>query len=119
MACWQPQEPKLQYCQNRHEKKHRIYHALRCTYQVVKKNDYAQRAIIPAIMTAIIGPIEASPINPKPSDIADLPARTELSPIPKARIIGALNAPVVTLPESYASGTNSGGVKNDRIITIR
>lgn len=69
------------------------------------------------IITAIIGPIEANPSNPKPSDMADLRDNTELKPIPSERMIGTAIRPVVTPPASKATGIYCAGVKKDRIIT--
>jgi len=69
-------------------------------------------------MTPIIGPIDASPIRPKPSDRGDLPASTELNPSPKDSIMGTAMGPVVTPPASKATGTNSAGAKKARIMTV-
>ena len=65
-----------------------------------------QCSTIPMTITPTSGPIEASPIGPKPSDRADLPASAELNPSPSDRIIGTAIDPVVTPPESKATGAS-------------
>jgi hypothetical protein len=51
-------------------------------------------------MMLIIGPMEARPMSPKPSESSDLSCNTEAIPIPIAIITGTVIGPVVTLPAS-------------------
>ena len=59
----------------------------------------------------MIGPIEANPRTPKPSETAERPPRTELKPTVNEISTGVVNTPAVTLPASYANGANSAGAK--------
>ena len=75
--------------------------------------------IMPRIITASIGPMEQSAVRPKPSVSAPLSLRIEATPTPIAMIKGTLIGPVVTPPESNASGTNAGGTNIESINTAR
>jgi len=60
----------------------------------------AHRSNIPTPIMTKMGPTEANPKSPKPSEIAERPARTELKPMAMEMMTGAVNTPVVTLPAS-------------------
>ena len=63
-----------------------------------------------------MGPTEANPIIPKPSN-SFLTLPVEQIPIPKDSRIGTVIGPVVTPPESNAIPRNSVGVKIAMIMT--
>ena len=60
--------------------------------------------VIDSSITAIIGPIEHSAISPKLFSLELLPPIVEEIPTPNAIINGTVMGPVVTPPESNASG---------------
>ena len=73
--------------------------------------------IIPRIIIDIIGPIEHKAVKPKPSVSAPLSLRIAATPVPIAIINGTLIGPVVTPPESNASGTKVSGTNIDNTNT--
>ena len=68
-------------------------------------------------MTDRMGPIEHSAVMPKLSDLEFLSLRMDAAPAPSDMIKGTLIGPVVTPPESNATGTNCAGTNCDKIIT--
>ena len=62
---------------------------------------------IPRIITASIGPIEQRATKPKLFSPAFLPPSVPAIPTPSAIMNGTVIGPVVTPPESNASGRNS------------
>ena len=74
--------------------------------------------IMPKIITEIIGPTEQRAVNPNPSVSEFLLFPSVATPVPMAIIKGTLIGPVVTPPESKASGINVSGTKKDSMKTI-
>src|SRR5690606_21063113 len=73
-----------------------------------KNNQAGHPKNTPRSITAIMGPAEARPTQPKLLAREERPPRTETVPIPNARMNGVVRGPVVTPPESKATGINSG-----------
>ena len=68
-------------------------------------------------MTARIGPTEHSATRPKLSALLFSSLRVAAIPIPNAMINGTVMGPVVTPPESKATGRKSLGTKMARMNT--
>ena len=62
-----------------------------------------------------MGPIATSPTSPNPSEMAVLSPSTEAVPSPREIIKGTVIGPVITPPESNATGIKFSDVKNDKI----
>src|SRR5690606_12241027 len=110
LAQRQLEQENLKHEEQYRKRAHGYGHARECVGDL---GDYgcAHDSKIPTINMTKIGPMEANPSSPKPSDTADRPARTEVSPLANAIMTGAVSTPVVTLPASKATGTKSGGAK--------
>src|SRR5690606_12929470 len=87
--------------------------------QLLEQHRPVHAHMSPISMMAMMGPIDAKPRRPKPSETAERPASTELTPIARAITTGAVRTPVVTPPLSYASATNSVGVTSESTIMAR
>src|SRR5690606_9866686 len=98
LGAWQPEEEHLEEQEEGGQRDHRQGDARRGARDDLEHR--AQRSNIRSSSTAMIGPIEANPRSPKPSDTLARPAMTELRPSASAITTGAVSTPVVTLPAS-------------------
>ena len=94
------QQQRLENKEEPGQRQHGFGDARRSYAELGEQPIDAHRSNIPTPIMTKMGPTEANPKSPKPSEMAERPARTELNPMAMEMMTGAVNTPVVTLPAS-------------------